>query len=187
MDEREAVARLRRGDIGDLEPLVRLYYVQAVRAAYLITRDRPMAEDVAQETFIRAYERIHQFDPARPFRPWLLRSVVNGAINAASRRDPPDRPAPHPDGEEDPLADMPADPAPGPTDLVERRELGEAVWQAMGELPAEQRAAIVMRYYLDLSEAEMARDLAVPPGTVKWRLHAARKRLRTLLKPLWLV
>jgi RNA polymerase sigma-70 factor (ECF subfamily) len=56
---------------------------------------------------------------------------------------------------------------------------------AVQALPPDQRAAIVLRYYLDLSEAEMAERLDCPPGTVKWRLHAARQRLRTLL-PTWL-
>jgi RNA polymerase sigma-70 factor (ECF subfamily) len=78
-----------------------------------------------------------------------------------------------------------ADPAPGPDDLVEAAEIRQIVWNALGKLPPAQRAAIVLRYYLDLSGAEMADELACPPGTVKWRLYAARKRLRTLLRPLW--
>ena len=75
--ERAAVDVLRRGDIAGLEILVRLHQVRAVRAAYLVTRDRALAEEVVQEAFVRAYDRIDQFDPGRPFAPWLLRSVVN--------------------------------------------------------------------------------------------------------------
>jgi RNA polymerase sigma-70 factor (ECF subfamily) len=85
VDERDAVARLQRGDIGGLETLVRLYQVRAVRAAYLITRDAALADDIMQAAFLRAYERIGQFDATRPFGPWFLRGVVNDAVKAAAR------------------------------------------------------------------------------------------------------
>jgi RNA polymerase sigma-70 factor (ECF subfamily) len=185
MEEREAIARLKRSDIGGLEALVRKYQVRAVRTAYLIIRDRALAEDIVQAAFLRAYERIGQFDAGRPFGPWFLRSVVNDAIKAAARRERQVSLEAGSEGEEASLADLLADPGPGPADLVEAAETREAVWAALGEIPPAQRAAIVLRYYLDLGEAEMADELACPPGTVKWRLHAARKRLRTLLCPLW--
>ena len=86
MEEREAIARLKRGDIGGLEPLVRAHYVPVVRAAYLITRDHGLAEDIVQAAFVRAYERIGQFDAGRPFAPWFLRGVVNDATKLAARR-----------------------------------------------------------------------------------------------------
>ena len=185
MEEQEAVARLKRGDIGGLEALVRKYQVQAVRTAYLITRDRALAEDIVQAAFLRAYERIGQFDARRPFGPWFLRSVVNDAVKAATRRERQVSLQAGSEGEEASLADLLADPGPGPDGLVEAAEIRRAVWAALGKLPPAQRAVIVLRYYLDLSEAEMADELACPPGTVKWRLHAARKRLQTLLRPLW--
>ena len=185
MEEQEAVARLKGGDIGGLEALVRKHQVQAVRTAYLITRDRALAEDIVQAAFLRAYERIGQFDTGRPFGPWFLRSVVNDAVKAASRRERQVSLEASPRGEGASLADLLADPSPGPDDLMEAADLRQDVRAALGRLPPAQRAAIVLRYYLDLSEAEMADELACPPGTVKWRLHAARKRLRTLLRPLW--
>jgi RNA polymerase sigma-70 factor (ECF subfamily) len=185
MEEQEAIARLKRGDIGGLEALVRKYQVQAVRTAYLIIRDRALAEDIVQAAFLRAYERINQFDAGRPFGPWFLRSVANDAIKAAARRERRVSLEAASEGEETSLADLLADPGPGPDDLVEAAEIRRTVWAALGKLPPTQRAAIVLRYYLDLSEAEMADELACPPGTVKWRLHTARKRLRTLLRPLW--
>lgn len=185
MEEQEAIARLKRGDISGLEALVRKYQVQAVRTAYLITRDRALAEDIVQAAFLRAYERISQFDAGRPFGPWFLRSVVNDAVKAATRRERQVSLEAGSEGQEAPLADLLADPSPGPDDLMEAAELRQTVWAALGRLPPAQRAAIVLRYYLDLSEAEMADELACPPGTVKWRLYAARKRLRTLLRPLW--
>jgi RNA polymerase sigma-70 factor (ECF subfamily) len=184
MEEAEAIARLRQGDIGGLEVLVRRHQVQAVRTAFLITRDRAMAEDIVQAAFVRAYERIEQFDTGRPFGPWFLRSVVNDAIKAASRRERWVS-LEASDGAETALADLLADPNPGPVDLAEAADTRQAIWEALGELPPPQRAAIVLRYYLGLGEAKMAEELSCPPGTVKWRLHAARKRLRTLLHTLW--
>ncbi len=181
MDEREAVARLKRGDIGGLEPLVRAHYVPAVRAADLIVHDRMLAEDIVQAAFVRAYERIDQFDAVRPFGPWFLRSVINDAVKATTRQSrqvPWEVAAAEPGSRAAPLADL----KPGPDALLEQAETRTEVWAALGRLPPEQRAVVVQRYYLGLSEAESAQVLAVPPGTVKWRLHTARRRLRALLR-----
>lgn len=71
MDERRAVERLKGGDPGGLEALVKAHQVRAVRAAYLICRDRPLAEDVVQGAFVKAYEKIKTFDEGRPFGPWF--------------------------------------------------------------------------------------------------------------------
>jgi len=187
VDEAQAIARLKRGDIDALEVLVRRYQVQAIRAAYVVTRDRALAEDIVQSAFLRAYERIDQFDPARPFGPWFLRSVVNDAIKAATRRQCQVPLEVEAEEEATSLTALLADLKPGPSEQVQAGELRQAVWEALGQLPPAQRAAIVLRYYLGPSEAEMARMLSCPPGTVKSRLHSARKRLWMLLQPLWLV
>src|SRR6476659_8485830 len=86
LDERTAINQMQRGDIRGLDTIMRAYQVQAVRAAYLVTHDRGIAEDVVQSAFIRAYERIGQYDTSRPFGPWFMRSVVNSAVTAATRR-----------------------------------------------------------------------------------------------------
>ncbi len=85
MDDSQAIQRLKDGDIGGLEYLVVRYQAKAVRAAYLVTYDETLAEDVVQDTFIRIYHRINHFDPSRPFEPYLLRSVVNAALNVAHK------------------------------------------------------------------------------------------------------
>lgn len=183
MEESQAIERLRRGDVGGLEFLVRRFQVRAVRTAYLVTHDLALAQDVAQAAFVRAYERIDQFDPVRPFEPWLMRSVLNDAIKAANHRD---RVARLPDdGEADarPATGALVDNRPGPEQLWERAETAAEVWEALRQLTPAQRAAIVARYFLGLSEAEMTSVLNCPPSTVKWRLHAARERLRLLLGP----
>lgn len=179
MHEREAIEHLRRGDIRGLEVLVRSYQVRAVRAAYLVTRDVALAQDVVQAAFLRCSERINQLDPRRPFAPWFLTIVINGAIKAAARRDR--------DASFEDVADIDlkaVDRRPQPDTLCEQAEIAEAVWAALGHLAPDQRAAVVARYYLGLKQAEMTVALRCPPSTVKWRLHAARARLRVLLTPL---
>ena len=178
MDERRAVGRLKGGEPAGLETLVKAHQVRAVRAAYLICRDRALAEDVVQGAFVKAYEKIEGFDEARPFGPWFTKLVVNDAIKAASRRERTIRY----DGAEDP-ASLLADPAPGPHELAEEAEERRRVWTALEKLPPVQRAAIVQRYYLGMSEAEMAGSASSPPGTIKWRLHAAKQKLAKLLRP----
>ena len=185
MDEHEAIRRLQRGDLDGLETLVRLHQQRAVRAAYLIVRDAALAEDVAQAAFLRAHSRIGQFDAARPFAPWFYRIVVNLARRAAARaarQTSLDSPVP---GSELTLAELPVDAAPGPEQHAEASEQRQRLWQALGRLSPEQRAAVVERYYLGLSEAEMAARGGLAAGTVKWRLHAARARLREWLRPWW--
>jgi RNA polymerase sigma-70 factor (ECF subfamily) len=182
--ERNAIAQLRRGDIRGLELLVRLYYTQALRAAYLVTHDRPLAEDLVQSAFIRAYERIEQYDDTRPFGPWFLRGVVNSAATAVTRRarSVPLKRAPHAEeGVDDGATDL-VDPSIGPAELIERAESDDELWAALAMLPPTQRAATVMHYYLELPDADIAAQLGVPPATVRWRLHAARKRLRHVLR-----
>ena len=179
MDEREAIEHMRQGDIRGLEPLVRTHQVRAIRTAYLITREVALAQDVVQAAFLRAFERIDQLDPSRPFAPWFLTSVLHDAIKAVSRRDR------HTSWEElHPVHRDTADGQPQPDAVWERAETAEEIWAALGRLTPEQRAAIVARYYLGLSQAEMTRALGCAPSSVKWRLHAARARLRLLLTPL---
>ena len=178
MDERRAIERLKQGDIGGLEALVRSHQTRAVRAAYLVCRDRALAEDVVQAAFVRAYEKIARFDPERPFGPWFMKVVVNDAIKIASRRE---RTVRFQQSEEDPVTLL-VDPETGPHVLAEETEERQRVWAALEKLPPAQRAAVVQRYYLGMSEAEMSESVSSPPGTIKWRLHAARKRLSKLLR-----
>ncbi|MFN8371829.1 MAG: sigma-70 family RNA polymerase sigma factor [Anaerolineae bacterium] len=164
MDDLAAIKRLRRGDLNGLSVLVERYQVQAVRTAYLITRDRSQAEDVVQGAFVRLVRSIASYDMRRPFAPWFMRSVVNAAVQAAQR----DQRYLDLDGsrEDDVLtfADSLPDPAPSPDDLAEARALRDAVGAALAHLPPEQRAAIVMRYYLDMPESRMSDALNVPPA-----------------------
>jgi RNA polymerase sigma-70 factor (ECF subfamily) len=176
MEDAEAVARLKRGDIGGLEVLVRRYHTQAVKAAYLVVRDWARAEDVVQSAFVTAYERISTFDSFRPFKPWFLRSVVYSALKAANAT----RDVSFEAHEESGTGEVPS-PGPGVAEMLEAAETREEVLAALEKLSPGQRVTVVMKYYLDLSDAEVSERLAVPEGTVRRRLHDARKRLRKLL------
>ncbi len=179
MDEKTAIFQLKKQNIGGLETLVRLHYVHAVRTAYLITRDRPLAEDVVQAAFLKSYERIDQFDPSRPFIPWFLKIVVNDAIKAATRQSGW-REVPF-DDEVSPEISALEDTNSSTEDWFENIELRQEIWQALEKLSPLQRAVFVLRFYLDLSEVETADRLNCAVGTVKAHLYAARKRLRALL------
>ena len=85
-DQRE-MERLRRGDIAALGTLVSRYQTRALRAAYLVTHDLALAEDVVSGAFLKVLERAEQYDPSRPFGPRFFRVVVNDAIKAVQRRD----------------------------------------------------------------------------------------------------
>jgi RNA polymerase sigma-70 factor (ECF subfamily) len=182
IDEHEAVVRLQRGDISGLETLVRAYHARAVRCALLVVHDHALALDVTQAAFVRAYERIGQLDVQRSFGPWFLKSVLRDAVKAATRRG---RSVSLDATRQDETSSTDVvDGEAGPEQLWEQRETAEAVLAALAQLTPAERAAVVQRYYLGLSEAEMATASGSPRGTVKWRLHAAREKLRGLLQPL---
>ena len=184
MNKSETLNRLRRGDLDALAALVQAHQDRALRAAYLITQDRMLAQDVVQDAFVRAYERRGQIDPARPFGPWFLRVVVNAAVKAA-RKEARAVSLDDPGVADRTLADLLADPAPGPEDAAGQHALQAAVREALRQLSPQQRAVIVLRYYLGYTETEIAAQLQRPPGTIKSRLHAARQRLAGLLRGHW--
>ncbi len=176
MDDTRAIRRLKRGDLGGLEILMQQYQVKATRAAFLITHDESIAQDVVQETFIRIYERIRQFDESRPFEPYLIRSVIHAALNAV-RGSGKFTSLDDESGEVENLLDRAA----SVESRVEFTQLQHEILNALSKLSPRQRAVIVQCYYLDMSEREMAIALDAAPGTVKWLLNAARERLRHLL------
>jgi RNA polymerase sigma-70 factor (ECF subfamily) len=175
-DDPDAIQRMKAGDIGGLEPLVRRYQLKAVRAALLILRDRQTAEDVTQETFLRIFQHIRTFDERRPFAPYLFRCVVNAALDAARTGSIREQTANALESVEDLLNNIPS-----VEDQVEFDALRRKVQAALERLSARQRAVVVMRYYLEMNEHEIAETLNSPVGTVKWLLHKARLNLRNLL------
>jgi RNA polymerase sigma-70 factor (ECF subfamily) len=180
MEDRIAISRLKQGDLNGLESLVNRYQAQAVQAAYLIVYDRALAEDIAQTAFLKLVEKIHQFDEQRPFLPWFFRIVVNDALKIAQKQkrnvslDELEEPVAR-------LAESLTNPAFQPERLLEEKEIRESILRAIQSLPPEQRAVVVMRYFLGLSEAEMSLQMDRPLSTIKWWLRGARKSLRNLM------
>ena len=179
MDEKQAIQQLKNGDIRGLEFLVECHQVKAVRTAYLITRDISMAEDIVQDAFIRAYRAIRGFDSTRPFEPWFMRSVVNASVKMMQRSARQVQVGDEAD--ESVLAEL-ALRAESIESQVESIEFHNQIWDAMQKLSPRQRAVIVQRYFLEMSEKEMAEQAGSAVGTVKWMLNAARERLRGLLE-----
>lgn len=179
MDEKQAIQRLKQGDIGGLEFLVARYQVKAVRTAYLITRDAGLAEDVVQDSFLQAFRAINGFDSTRAFEPWFLRSVVNATVKMMQRSA---RQVEAGDDADESLFAELALRVESVEEQVESIEFEDQIWDAMQKLSPRQRAVIVQRYFLEMSEKEMAEETGSAVGTVKWMLNAARERLRGLLE-----
>lgn len=178
MDEKQAIQRLKSGDIGGLEVMVAHHQVKAIRTAYLITRDSVLAEDIVQDCFIHAFRAIHGFDETRPFEPWFMRSVVNAAVKTMQRSA---RQVEVGDDADDSFWGEFAARVESVEEQVESIEVENQIWDAMQKLSPRQRAVVVQRYFLEMSEKEMAEEAGSAVGTVKWMLNAARERLRGLL------
>ena len=175
-DDISAISRLKNGDIGGLETLVSHYQLKAIRTAFLIVRDEKLAEDIVQDTFVKIFKHIQRFDLSRPFEPYLLKSVVNAALDAARETTKQEILTVGIETVEELIEQ-----AITVEKQVEFNVLKLEIHQALELLSPRQRAAIVMRYFLDMSENEMAQVLNSAPGTIKWLLNAAREHLRQLL------
>jgi RNA polymerase sigma-70 factor (ECF subfamily) len=183
MEDRIAISRLKQGDLSGLESLVNRYQSQAVHAAYLIVYDRALAEDIVRAAFVKVAERVHQFDEQRPFGPWFFRIITNDALKAARRQK---RTISLDEGVDEPTAQLAqwlVNPGSHPEQLVEEAETRQMILHAIQGLPPEQRVTVVMRYFLDMSEAEMSSKMDRPLSTIKWWLRDARRRLYDLLRP----
>ena len=158
--------------------LVRLHEGVAFRAAYLASGDAALAEDAAQEGFIKAYRSLGRFRAGSRFRPWLLTIVANEARNArkAARR----RGRLAEEFVENRL--LYGDTVRSPESAALGQESARSVLEAISRLKQSDQLAIHMRYFLDLSEVEMADAMACRPGTVKSRLSRATGRLREMIE-----
>ena len=147
-------------------------YVPSFRTACLILGNRADAEEAVQEAFLRAWRFRDSLADVPSIRPWLYRVVVNSCYSKLRREIPHrDRRA----GDE-PLAHMAAADV-GPESSAEHSEVADTVLAALSRLPLSLRVPVVLRYYADLSERDIARAIGRRQGTVKSRLHEARRRL----------
>ena len=163
-DERRLIAAAADGSSAAVEELYRRHWRPAYRAAYLITRDAPAAEDIAQEALLAALHRLERFDRARPFAPWLHRIVANRALDYARARA---------------LRRTAAEGEPAAQDPV---PLDDALVTALGALSLEHRAVVVLRYLLDYTPGEIATMLELPRGTINSRLRRALDALAEVVE-----
>lgn len=152
-----------RGDLDAFEVLVRRYQGPVYRVALRMLGSESDAQDATQEVFIRAWLSLARFRGDSAFATWLYRIVTNRCLNMLAARRPVE-----------PLIEAHPDPGADPAELAERRERFRAVADSILALPAEQRAALVLREFQGLAYEEVAEVLGVSPAAVKGRIHRAR-------------
>src|SRR5271154_6949785 len=149
-------------------------YAVSYRTACLILGNRADAEEAVQEAFLRAWRFRDSLTSVPSIKPWLYRVVVNSCYSKL-RQEIPHRDQRADDG---PLAQLPGFGG-DPDDLAQRSAIADTVLTALQRLPVSLRVPVVLRYYADLSEKDIALAIGRRPGTVKSRLHEARRRLAT--------
>jgi len=167
VNERKLIREAQRGSRDALAALYAGHWGNAQRAAYLVVHDAGAAEDIAQEAFLAAVDRLDRFDRRRPFAPWLHRIVVNRAIDWARREA---------------LRRSAGDPEQSPAEVQAGEPAAGELMPALAQLPPEQRAVVVLRYLLEYTPGEIARMLGLPRGTVNSRLRRGLDRLRDLVE-----
>src|SRR5213079_802685 len=171
-DEAALVARVVAGDRAAFGVLVDRYAAVARRVARAVLGDPDDADDAAQDALLSALVKLDQYDPRRPFGPWLLRIVANAATDRRRRRTV---------RRVEPLDAGLTAGGPRPDTTAERRALGERLRQALGDLPERRRMAVVLFDVEGYTHAEIAAVLGIPEGTVRSEVFHARRRLRALL------
>lgn len=172
--EADLVALAQRGDRSAFSDLVGLHRRGVINVVYRMCGDAELAEDAAQEAFIRAWKNIHRYQPRSPFRNWVYRIATNAALDVLRRQR-----------ETIDIEDLPLKSRyPNPETATETEEKAIFIQQAVLELPEASRSVIILREYEGFSYREIADALDIPIGTVMSRLNYARKQLRLKLAPL---
>jgi RNA polymerase sigma factor (sigma-70 family) len=181
LEDADLVDRASQGDVRAYEELVRRHQRVAVRVAFLAGGSAAEAEDAAQEAFVKAYRALPRFRRGAAFRPWLLAIVANEARNrtrAANRRGRLAVRVAAVEGEDRPDGDA----VPSPEAAVLAGEERALLMRALWAMRPEDRLVIGYRYFLEMTEADMAVALDCAAGTVKSRLSRALARLRVVLR-----
>jgi RNA polymerase sigma-70 factor (ECF subfamily) len=170
--DRDLILDTRRGNVAAFGELVTRHQTSVFNVCYRILHERADAEDMSQETFIRAHARLHSFDVERPFGPWIRRVAANVCLNHLESQ----KITVELDDEKD------AGESQSPQGRLEVRERNEQIRAALASLPANYRAVIELRHYQEMSYDEIAAELKIPLSDVKSNLFRARKLLAEKLK-----
>lgn len=171
--ERSLIVRAKSGEREAFSLLIRHNIRRVYRAAYALMKNRDDAEDIAQETFMRAYQNMNRFDEAMPLFPWLYRIARNLCLNRIQRVTKRETELP----EIDYIPYVSA----GPEDSAIEAEERQRIRDAVARLPDQQRKIIQLSHFQECSYREIADILNIPIGTVMSRLYNARCKLRELL------
>ncbi len=180
------VAQILAGDQEAFRILVERHSHSIFRLAYRMTGNEHDAEDVVQETFLRAYRRLGQFESRSNFGTWLYRVTVNCALDLLRKKERQEKdllqPSPDEADGSDPLATFPA-PEPTPERLLLSAEVQRKVDSALAELSVRERAAFVLRHFEGKSIEEISRVLGLRTSAAKNTVFRAVKKLRQALQP----
>jgi RNA polymerase sigma-70 factor (ECF subfamily) len=179
--ERELIQRARSGDEGAFADLVAAHADRVYGALRRFGLDPGEAEDVAQEVFLRPWRGLARFEERAQLSTWLYRIAFNEAQRRLSRRGPA-AVEPGPEGD-DLIASIPEAQHLGPTAQALEHDFEAILARALAELPADLRAAVILRDIEGLSTEEAAAVVGIRPGAFKSRLHRGRMQLRALLEP----
>ena len=175
------VRTAQQGDMDAFESLVRKYQHRVYALCRRLTGAHQSADDLAQETFIKAYFALERFDASWPLYPWLRRIAINTGLNYLKVRS---REGSLEDGSFGDRRTPTAAPADDPEERLEQAEFQARLDRAVGSLPPDQKSVFVLRFQENLSYEEISRTLDLPLGTVMSRLNRARQKLKGLLADL---
>jgi len=179
LDDAAAVAQAKSGDQEAFRLLVDRHSRSIYRLAFRMTGRPEDAEDVVQETFVRAYRQLARFEARSNFGTWLYRIGFNCSIDYM--RSKPRRESPEPD---DALERLSGQGEPDADDLVFAGEIGRRVQDALQELSPQERAAFLMRHYHGCSIEEICQALDLKSNAAKHSIFRAVKKMRVALRPL---
>jgi RNA polymerase sigma-70 factor (ECF subfamily) len=180
--EHELIRRARAGDQDAFAELVMMHADRVYAALRRFGLDADESDEVAQEVFVRAWRGLARFEERSQFSTWLYRIAFNEAQRRLSRRPAP-RAERDPDRDDDPVLSLPESPELGPDAQTLDRELERTLERALDELPADWRAAVVLRDVEGLSTRDAAEIAGIREAAFKSRLHRGRMQLRALLEP----
>ena len=177
METEALIRRFQKGDELATGALIRRHQNYVYRLCFLIMGNEQDAEDMMQETFVRAFRALPRFEIRKgaSFEAWLYRIAVNRCRSRMRRKWYQVLPWP------DPAPQVVAPPEARPDRMVEQGEWRDEIADAIHSLGEKHRLVVILRYYAGLSNEEIAQTLRIPSGTVRSRLHTARQRLKALL------